>query len=280
MVPVAAALAGPGQAAAPTAAASAGAAPGLVAGEASAAAPIELPPLDGADAFASAETGPAEAADLSAEATEEADVAVPDAAAGFPEQETTAETTAEATTETPANATQTPVLPPQASAQAQSAAHATLVQGLAALRRPETAEAPPRPAPFALTDDLHYRLIQYARFTVPLVAAQPERFGLVYAADWPTWLAALELRYRCHCPLVLHVAALALDEAAPAERGWLLELERYALRRAHTVLVPSEALRQRVLAGYPALLPDRVVVCNVADAEALAAALATVVPGG
>ncbi len=162
-----------------------------------------------------------------------------------------------------------------------NAAHATLSHGLQALHRPETpAVAPPEntagalpETPFALADDLHYRLIQYARFAVPLVAAQHQTFGLVYAADWPTWLAALEMRYRYRCPLVLHLSALAADAAAPAERGWLLELERYALRRAHTVLVATEGLRQHVLAAYPALPPGRVVVTDVTDAAALALAL-------
>ena len=179
-----------------------------------------------------------------------------------------AEAAVPGTDEAPAQTSETPV---------PDAAHATLSHGLQALHRPETAPEAAPATPFALADDLHYRLIQYARFAAPLVAAQQQAIGLVYAADWPTWLAALELRYRCRCPLVLHLAGLAADEAAPAERGWLLELERYALRRAHTVLVASEALRRQVLAAYPALAA-RVLVVDVADATALASVLAEVVP--
>ncbi len=254
----------------------------MVAAEAGAEEEVELLPLGGADAFARAETGPAEAADLSAETPEDAgpaafDALASDALALLPETEPTAKIPAEAAAQTSANPAEAPAAPP-AMTQVPAAAHATLAQGLATLRRPDTTDTTTPPAPFALADDLHYRLIQYARFTVPLVAAQAEPFGLVYAADWPTWLAALELRYRCRCPLVLHLPALAHDPAAPAACGWLLELERYALRRAHTVLVATEGLRQQVLAAYPALLPERVAVCNVADAPALAAALAAVVP--
>ena len=212
------------------------------------------------EAGAASEPGPAEAAALrTGEAADEA--------AG--------ETATAAVFDVPgaaAPAVTEPPLPPP------DAAHATLRHGLQALQRPESRpESPPEsppatpPAtPFALADDLHYRLIQYARFAAPLVAAQQQAIGLVYAADWPTWLAALEMRYRCRCPLVLHLARLAAHEAAPAERGWLLELERYALRRAHTVLVASDALRQQVQAAYPTLLA-RVLVVDVTDAAALVA---------
>ncbi len=147
-------------------------------------------------------------------------------------------------------------------------ARASLTQALMALQ-------PPGLTPFALAHNLHYRVIQYARFAAPLVAAQPETFGLIYAADWPTWLAGLELRYRLRCPLVLRLTALVAAEAAPAERGWLLELERYALRRAHLVLVPTEALARQVRALYPGTKAVQVVAAD--DAAALAAALGRVV---
>ena len=127
-----------------------------------------------------------------------------------------------------------------------SPARATLAQGLAAL----SVTSLPSPSPFALANDLHYRIIQYARFAAPLVEKQAETIGIIYAADWPTWLAALELRNKLRCPLVLQLTSLAADEAGPAERGWLLELERSVLRRAHTVLVPTEALGHRIRAVY------------------------------
>ena len=147
-------------------------------------------------------------------------------------------------------------------------ARASLAEGLAAL-----APAPPAGTiPFALADDLHFRIIQFARFAGPLAEAQGQPFGMIYAADWPTWLAALELRYRLRCPLVLHLSALAADQTAPAARGWLLEMERYALRRAQLILVPTEALRERVLARYP--LVERVAVVAADDTEGIAEAMA------
>ncbi|MDO7877169.1 glycosyltransferase [Hymenobacter sp. ASUV-10] len=106
------------------------------------------------------------------------------------------------------------------------------------------------PAPVPLSDNLHYRIIQYARFATHVAAEQPEQFGAIYAPNWPTWLAALEIRYRSRRPLVLHVTELAAATAAPAERGWRLELERYAIRRAHTILLATDALRRQLLRHY------------------------------
>jgi len=93
-------------------------------------------------------------------------------------------------------------------------------------------------------EGLNFRMIQYARQAVQLVADRQD-FGVIYAPGWPAWLAALEIRNCSGRPLVLYAAALASATAPAAERGWLLGLERMALRRARLVLVPdAEVLRQ------------------------------------
>ncbi len=153
---------------------------------------------------------------------------------------------------------------------------ATLTQGLAALHRPAATAATEAAAPaFSLSDDLHYRVIQYARFATYLSDTDAEDVGVIYAPDWPTWLAALEIRYRRRRPLVLHLGLLAAESAAPAERGWLLELERYAVRRAHTVLVVSNDLRAQVLKHY-GLAPNRVRVVAADDNDGVRAVLAEI----
>ena len=55
---------------------------------------------------------------------------------------------------------------------------------------------------------------------------------------------------------MLYAAALATDTAAPAERGWLLEVERMALRRATLILVPDERLLRRLRAQYGATIGE------------------------
>ncbi|TGE10521.1 glycosyltransferase [Hymenobacter fodinae] len=113
-----------------------------------------------------------------------------------------------------------------------------LPDGLAALQL--------TPAPDA---DLNFQVIQYARLASRQVVT--EEFAVIYATDWPTWLAAMEIRQQTGRPLVLHVHSLAQDRNTPADRGWIQELERLAMRRADVVLASSEDVAERLRATYP-----------------------------
>ncbi|MBH8558466.1 glycosyltransferase family 4 protein [Hymenobacter negativus] len=99
-------------------------------------------------------------------------------------------------------------------------------------------------------DGLNFRMIQYARQAAQLVRGRAADFGVIYAPNWPAWLAALEIRNSSGRPLVLYLAGLATDLANPAEHGYQLEMERMAMRRARLILVPDDALRRRLLALY------------------------------
>ena len=151
-------------------------------------------------------------------------------------------------------------------------ARASLTQGLAALHRAPAAVLPA----FDLSDDLRYRVIQYARFATYILDGGGEDFGVIYAPDWPTWLAALEIRTRTRRPLVVHLRLLVAESAAPAERGWLLELERMVLRFAHTVLVTSNELRAQTLRHYPLLAPGQVRTVAADDANGVRTVLAEI----
>ncbi|WP_345073291.1 glycosyltransferase family 4 protein [Hymenobacter fastidiosus] len=144
---------------------------------------------------------------------------------------------------------------PAASSPAPTADQTTILQALASLRNDADAEA-----------DLNFRVIQYARLATPQAASQ--EFAVIYAADWPVWLAALEIRQRTGRPLVLHVHSLAADRDTPADRGWALELERLTLRRADLILAASAAVAERLQAVYnfPA---DRCRVVAPNDSHAL-----------
>jgi Glycosyl transferase 4-like domain len=102
---------------------------------------------------------------------------------------------------------------------------------------------------------LNFRVIQYARFATRLAASQ--EFAVIYASDWQSWLAGMEIRQLTGKPLVLHVHSLAQDRDTAADRGWVMELERLALRRADLVLTASSALAMRVLELHE-LPPQRV----------------------
>jgi hypothetical protein len=96
--------------------------------------------------------------------------------------------------------------------------------------------------------NLNFRVIQYARFATPVVADKP--FEVIYAAEWPTWLAAMEIRQRTGRPLVLHVHSLCTDRNTTDDRGWIQALERLAIRRADLVIVDSEEICHRVRQLY------------------------------
>ncbi|TYZ14302.1 glycosyltransferase [Hymenobacter lutimineralis] len=116
--------------------------------------------------------------------------------------------------------------------------------------------------------DLNFRVIQYARFATPLAAGK--QFEIIYATDWPTWLAALEIRQRTGRPLVLQLHSLAQDRASADDWGWIQALERLALRRADVVLVNSEELCHRVRAIYKLPLRRMRVQPDPADATEVA----------
>ncbi|HEX8659450.1 MAG TPA: glycosyltransferase [Hymenobacter sp.] len=131
--------------------------------------------------------------------------------------------------------------------------------------------APPPPSTPLLRrptlDGLNYRMIQYARQAAQLVRGHTN-FGVIYAPNWPAWLAALEIRNSTGQPLVVYAASLAIDFSSPAERGWLLEVERMTLRRARVILVPDESLRHRLREQYGATIGE-VRVVLAADEEAV-----------
>lgn len=171
-----------------------------------------------------------------------------------------------------------------------SAPQADWAEALAALQRPEpaTPAAPtPPPAGHAVgigpparseatryeVPDLNFRIIQYARFAVPIALTEAP-YAAIYAPAWPTWLAAQELRRRTGWPLVLHVTTLAAgaNESLDTATSWMADLQRQVLRRADMVLVETSALAQRLCheLGLPAATVHTV---PAADAAAIAQAL-------
>ncbi len=171
-----------------------------------------------------------------------------------------------------------------------SAPQAGWAGALAALQQPEApAPAAPTPPPAGHAagaglrarpaasryeaPDLNFRIIQYARFAVPVVLAETP-YAAIYAPAWPTWLAAQELRRRTGWPLVLHVTTLAAgaDESLDTATSWMAELQRQALRRADVVLAETPALAQRL--RHELDLPAATVhTVPAADTTAIAQAL-------
>ena len=112
------------------------------------------------------------------------------------------------------------------------------------------------------TTDLNFQVIQYARFATR--RALQEDFAVIYAIDWPTWLAGMEIRQLTGRPLVLHVHELAQERGAEGASGWSLALERLALRRADLVLAASDEVARLLLERYQ-LPPERLRMVPLTD---------------
>ncbi|OWP63195.1 hypothetical protein CDA63_10080 [Hymenobacter amundsenii] len=112
------------------------------------------------------------------------------------------------------------------------------------------------------TTDLNFQVIQYARFATR--RALQEDFAVIYAVDWPTWLAGMEIRQLTGRPLVLHVHELAQERGAEGASGWSLALERLALRRADLVLAASDDVARLLLERYQ-LSPERLRMVPLTD---------------
>ncbi|UYZ59367.1 glycosyltransferase family 4 protein [Hymenobacter latericus] len=117
-------------------------------------------------------------------------------------------------------------------------------------QRNESVSAQPEPllSWAADLDGMNFRIIQYARHAVRL--AHSATFDVVFAPDWPVWLAGVEIRHITHRPLVLRVTQLASDRPSPVDRGWGEALERLALPHADRVLVPDQHTAERLQAMY------------------------------
>ncbi|MBJ6110264.1 glycosyltransferase [Hymenobacter sp. BT523] len=163
----------------------------------------------------------------------------------------------------------------EASAADVSAAEPAVENPAAALQIPAAPEAE-LSARLPAADGLNFRMIQYARQAAQLVHGRTD-FEVIYAPNWPAWLAAVEIRNRSRLPLVLYAGSLASD-FGPHEGGWLLEVERMALRRARLVLVPSEAVRQQLQQRHGAEASE-VRVVPAADEAAVQAVLREVAAG-
>ncbi|GAB2969110.1 hypothetical protein GCM10027048_44920 [Hymenobacter coalescens] len=118
--------------------------------------------------------------------------------------------------------------------------------------------------------ELNMRIIQYARHAARL--AYESEFEVIFAPDWPAWLAGVELRQLTRRPLILQVTQLAADQPARPERGWMEALERLTLPHADRILVPDEATAARLHRLYR-VPTTRIQVLPPGSAPQLTAAL-------
>lgn len=104
----------------------------------------------------------------------------------------------------------------------------------------EPFQRPPALDPLTLPGT-NTEVVQFGRLAARM--ASGEEIDVVYAHDWPTFLAGIEIRLEKRVPLVLHVHSTAWDRhgapATGAPAGWVFELERQAFRAADRVVAVS-----------------------------------------
>lgn len=95
--------------------------------------------------------------------------------------------------------------------------------------------------------DVIQKVILYSKYVLRLV--NEREFDIIYAHDWMTFLAGIEVKFRTGKPLALHVHALDYDRGGPDSRGWIYDLEKYAMQHAD-VIIPVSEYTGDIIAGH------------------------------
>lgn len=103
--------------------------------------------------------------------------------------------------------------------------------------------------------DVIQKVILFAKYILRIVA--DKEFDIIYAHDWMTFLAGIELKFRTGKPLALHVHALDYDRGGPDSRGWIFDLEKYAMEHAD-VIIPVSQYTGDIIAGHYHINRDKI----------------------
>lgn len=96
--------------------------------------------------------------------------------------------------------------------------------------------------------DYNSQVIHYARYASRLAAHKP--YEVIYAYDWMTFLAGIELKLVSGKPLVLHMHSLSFQRGGPDSKGWVYELEKQALEKADAVIAVNDRIAEIIAADY------------------------------
>jgi glycogen synthase len=112
-------------------------------------------------------------------------------------------------------------------------------------------------------EDVIQKVILYSKYVLKI--AQRKDFDIIYAHDWMTFLAGLEVKAKTGKPLALHVHALDYDRGGPDSKGWIFELEKYAMENADLIM-PVSNYTASVITGHYGINSKKVsAVHNGAD---------------
>lgn len=96
--------------------------------------------------------------------------------------------------------------------------------------------------------DYNSQVIHYARYVSRL--ASQKQYDVIYAYDWMTFLAGIELKLVSGKPLVLHMHSLSSQRGGPDSKAWVYELEKQALGKADAVIAINDHIRLQIMNDY------------------------------
>jgi len=86
-------------------------------------------------------------------------------------------------------------------------------------------------------EDLIDKVKQYAHYV--LQVGMKKDFDIIWAHDWMTYLAGIELKKATGKPLAIHVHATTYDRGGADARGWVFDIEKYGMEQADLILPVS-----------------------------------------
>ncbi|MDB5264056.1 MAG: glycosyl transferase group 1 [Adhaeribacter sp.] len=96
--------------------------------------------------------------------------------------------------------------------------------------------------------DYNTQVIHYARYATRL--ASQRKYDIIYAYDWMTYLAGIELKLVSGKLLVVHVQTLCEERGGPDSKGWAYEIEKQALEKADFVIAQTEPMVSAIIERY------------------------------
>lgn len=94
---------------------------------------------------------------------------------------------------------------------------------------------------------LDKKVLEYTKCVLSL--AENMAFDVIYAHDWMTFAAGVELKKRTGKPLVVHVHSLSYDRVGVEDRSWVYSIEKLGMEQAD-IVVPVSKYTGRVCAQH------------------------------
>lgn len=96
--------------------------------------------------------------------------------------------------------------------------------------------------------DLGSKVIEFSKIAAKM--AMLERFDIIHAHDWMTYLAGVEIKKATGKPLIVHVHALQYDRVGSQDHGWIYDIEKYGMEQADCIIPVSRYTGHIVATHY------------------------------